>query len=65
VITVQTADINSSGTDANVFITLNGEKNKITRHPLEKSEGNKNPFEKGKKDQFKFNGIDIGQVSFV
>ena len=61
-ITVQTGNVQNSGTDSNVFITLNGDKNKITKRPLEKSETNKNPFERGNKDVFKFSDTDVGKV---
>lgn len=62
-ITVQTGDVVSGGTDSKVLITLNGDKNKITKYHLNKSETNKNPFEKGNRDVFKFNDIDVGKVS--
>lgn len=62
VITVQTGNVQSGGTDSKVFITLNGEKNKITKYNLQKSETNKNAFEKGNKDVFKFEDIDVGKV---
>ena len=62
--TVQTGNVSSSGTDAKVFITLNGDKNKISRRQLDKPEGGKEPFEKGNKDVFKFDDTDIGKVCF-
>ena len=61
-ITTQTGSVSGAGTDANVSITLNGDKNKITKYLLKKPEGGKNPFEKGQKDVFKFDEIDIGRV---
>ena len=54
-----------SGTDANVFITLNGDKQRIVRRPLEKPDSGRNPFERNSKDDFKFEDTDVGQVSPV
>lgn len=62
VVTVQTGNVSSGGTDAKVFITLNGDKNKISRRQLDKPEGGKDPFEKGNKDVFKFDDMEIGKV---
>lgn len=62
VVTVQTGSVNKAGTDANVYLTLNGDKNKIVRRQLQKPESGKDPFEKGNKDVFKFDEIDIGKV---
>ena len=61
-VTVQTGNVTSAGTDAKVFITLNGDKNKITKRVLQKPDDGKNPFEKGNKDVFTFDDNDIGQV---
>ena len=60
--TAQTGSVSGAGTDAKVFITFNGDKNKIVKHPLVQPEGGKNPFEKDSKDVFKFDEIDIGKV---
>lgn len=65
VVTVQTGSVTGAGTDANVYLTLNGDKNKITRRQLEKPESGKNPFENGNKDVFKFDEIDIGKVKLL
>ena len=62
VVTVQTGSETGAGTDAKVFITLNGDKNKITKRQLQKPEGGKDPFEKGGKDVFKFDELDVGKV---
>ena len=64
IISVKTGNIASGGTDAKVMITLNGDKNKITRHVLDKSESGKNPFEVGNTDVFKFSDLDIGKVHY-
>ena len=41
VVTVQTGSVTGAGTDANVYLTLNGDKNKITRRQLQKPESGK------------------------
>jgi lipoxygenase homology domain-containing protein 1 len=64
-VTVQTGKVGNAGTDAKVFITMNGEKNKIAKRQLQKPEGGKNAFEKGNKDVFKFDGVDIGKVCSI
>jgi hypothetical protein len=54
-----------AGTDANVFISLYGDKNKIVRYQLKKPGSGRNPFEKDQKDDFTFEDNDIGRVSFT
>ena len=54
-----------AGTDSKVFISFNGERNKIAKHAFIKPESGKNPFEKKSKDVFKFNEIDVGKVRSV
>jgi lipoxygenase homology domain-containing protein 1 len=54
--------VNGAGTDAKVFLTMNGDKNKVMKYQLQKPEGGKNAFEKGNKDVFKFNEADVGRV---
>lgn len=61
-ITVQTGSVSLAGTDANVYLTLYGDKNNVARQQLKKSTQNSDPFEKGHKDEFVFENIDIGQV---
>ena len=61
-VTVQTGSETGSGTDANVFISLNGDKSKISKRALKKPEDGKDPFEKGGKDIFKFDDVDVGKV---
>lgn len=65
IVTVQTGSITGAGTDAKVFLSLNGDKNKITKYQLQKPEGGANAFEKGNKDVFKFDDIDVGKVRLV
>ena len=57
--------MNNAGTDANVLISLFGDKNKIVKHPLKKPDSGKNPFEKGHKDEFSFDDEDIGKVCLI
>ncbi|UJR35342.1 hypothetical protein I4U23_028101 [Adineta vaga] len=64
-INVKTGSALGSGTDANVFITLNGDKQRIVRQQLQKSESGRNPFEKGSKDDFKFEDVDVGQLKSI
>ncbi|CAF3558596.1 unnamed protein product, partial [Adineta steineri] len=64
-VTVKTGSALGAGTDANVFITLNGDKQKIARHQLEKPESKRNPYERNSKDDFKFNEVDVGQLKTV
>ncbi|CAF1189292.1 unnamed protein product [Rotaria magnacalcarata] len=64
-ITVQTGSVEFAGTDANVFLSLYGDKNKIVRFQLQKSKNNSNPFERGHKDEFEFENINIGQLKTI
>ncbi|CAF0762513.1 unnamed protein product [Rotaria sp. Silwood1] len=64
-ISVQTGSVQFAGTDANVFISLYGDKNKIVRYQLKNSVNNKNVFEKDQKDDFVFENIDIGQLKTI
>ncbi|CAF2535221.1 unnamed protein product [Rotaria sp. Silwood2] len=64
-ITVQTGSVQFAGTDANVFISLYGDKNKIVRYQLKTSVNHKDIFEKGQKDDFVVKDIDIGQLKTI
>jgi len=63
-ITVKTGSVTAAGTDANVYITLNGDKDKIVRQPLKTPQSRRNPFEKNSKDDFIIEDVDIGSVCF-
>jgi hypothetical protein len=63
-ITVKTGSVTAAGTDANVYITLNGDKDKIVRQHLKTPLSRQNPFEKNSKDDFKIEDVDIGSVCF-
>lgn len=58
----QTGSISNSGTDANVFISLYGDKDKIVRKQLKLGAVGWDPFEQGQKDEFTFDGDDVGKV---
>ncbi|CAF3582320.1 unnamed protein product [Rotaria sordida] len=64
-ITVQTGSVQFAGTDAHVFISLYGDKNKIVRYQLKTSVNNRNLFEKGQKDDFVLEDIDIGHLKTI
>ena len=62
-INVQTGSEMGAGTDANVFISLYGDQNKILRHQLKTYTSANDAFERNKKDEFTFeHDIDIGRV---
>ena len=61
-VTTKTGSVTGAGTDANVAISMFGDKNKIVKHAMKTPEGGWNPFEGGATDSFKFNEIDVGQV---
>lgn len=51
------------GTDANVYISLYGDQNKIVRHELKTHTTANDAFERNKKDEFFFeDDIEIGRV---
>ena len=58
----QTGSATGSGTDANVYISLFGDKDKIARKQLKLGTVGWDPFEQGHKDEFLFDGDDIGKV---
>ncbi len=66
-VVVVTGDKKMAGTDANVFVTLFGPRNKSSaRLELARSETHKNMFEAGKTDVFKLVGVDyVGPIHKV
>ncbi|XP_056399217.1 lipoxygenase homology domain-containing protein 1 isoform X2 [Hyla sarda] len=64
-IRVKTGDKKNGGTDANVFITLFGEKDDTGFMNLKASKTNKNKFERGKIDVFTVEAVDIGQLKKI
>jgi hypothetical protein len=61
-ISVYTGDRRGAGTDANVFIKIEGEKGKLGPINLNNSQNN---FERNKKDVFEYFGISIGKVKKI
>ncbi|XP_054600445.2 lipoxygenase homology domain-containing protein 1 [Nothobranchius furzeri] len=61
-VSVMTGDVNGSGTDANVFLTIYGDLGDTGERKLSKSETNKNKFERGSVDKFTIEAVDLGQV---
>jgi lipoxygenase homology domain-containing protein 1 len=61
-IEVRTGDDTGSGTDANVFLSVFGNKGELKDIKLEKPLNNKNPFEAGSLDKFSLNLKDVGKV---
>ncbi|XP_061409799.1 lipoxygenase homology domain-containing protein 1-like isoform X3 [Lethenteron reissneri] len=64
-IKVKTGDKRGSGTDANVFMVLYGEKDDTGKVNLKSSKTNKNKFEKGQIDEFTLEAVDIGALKKI
>ena len=62
-ITTKTGDKIGSGTNANVFIIIYGDKLKTDKIQLKKENGD--PFERKQSDVFKVNGLDVGEVKKI
>ncbi|XP_030048769.1 lipoxygenase homology domain-containing protein 1 [Microcaecilia unicolor] len=62
---VKTGDKKNSGTDANVFLILYGEKDDTGFINLKASKTNKNKFERGKTDVFTVEAVDIGELKKI
>lgn len=58
-VSVVTADLPGSGTDANVFITIFGENGTSSERKLDSSENN---FERGHTDVFQLQCVDLGEL---
>jgi hypothetical protein len=62
-ITVKTADKRSAGTDASVYLSLFGDKDKLERRQLKESlEHGKDLFEAGATNRFQIYASDVGKV---
>ncbi|CAF1439021.1 unnamed protein product [Adineta steineri] len=61
-ITVVTGDKDRSGTDANVFLTIYGDKSDSGEQQLNQSKTNKNPFEQTETDVFDLYLISLGRL---
>lgn len=64
-ITVITSDRPFAGTDASVFIELNGSRGASGRVLLKNSKTNKNPFEQGSRDLFEITCKDLGTIRSI
>ncbi|XP_059505870.1 lipoxygenase homology domain-containing protein 1 [Stegostoma tigrinum] len=62
---VKTGEKKNAGTDANVFITLFGEKDDTGIVNLKASKTYKNKFEKGNTDEFTIEAVDIGPLKKI
>ncbi|KAM4708199.1 lipoxygenase homology domain-containing protein 1 [Discoglossus pictus] len=62
---VKTGEKKNSGTDANVFIILYGEKDDTGFMNLKASKTNKNKFERGQTDIFTVEAVDIGDLKKI
>ncbi|XP_078530890.1 lipoxygenase homology domain-containing protein 1 isoform X2 [Lissotriton helveticus] len=62
---VKTGDKKNSGTDANVYLILYGEKDDTGFMNLKASKTNKNKFERGKTDVFTVEAVDIGDLKKI
>nr|KAI8760088.1 lipoxygenase homology domain-containing protein 1-like [Biomphalaria glabrata] len=59
---VFTGDVSGGGTDANVFLTLFGDKGDSGERQLRNSETNKDKFERNKMDRFILEAVDLGKL---
>ena len=64
-IEVKTADDLSAGTDAEVFISIFGDKAILTDLPIKQSLNNKDPFERAKLDKFVIEEKNVGKISKI
>lgn len=61
-VSVVTSSQRGAGTDADVRLTLKGQRGTLGPNLLRKSETNSNPFERGQTDVFTLHGSDIGML---
>lgn len=62
IVTVATGDARGAGTDADVFLSIHGDKGAVTRRPLVASG---NLFERGARDVFHLEAPDVGEIQSV
>lgn len=65
VVTVKTGSKTFAGTDANVYIILNGSLGKTQKRILALSSLHKDPFETGNTDSFSFSDVDVGKITDI
>ena len=61
---MRTGDVTNAGTDAKVHLQFIGDK-KSDKFELDKSDGHKNMFERGKVDTFTLKSVDLGQIKKI
>lgn len=59
---ILTGSVRGAGTDANVYITIVGEKGRIDKKSLESSKAN---FERGRLDVFGVSTTDMGEIKYI
>ncbi|CAF1369602.1 unnamed protein product [Adineta steineri] len=65
-ITIETSKKRGAGTDANVFLSIFGDKSKVERRQLKESiDRSKNLFESGATNRFKIYATDVGKIKTV
>jgi hypothetical protein len=62
-IIVYTGNVRAAGTDAQVYVTLFGNRGKQTQKLHLKDSNNKNPFEQNQADRFSVKGDDVGELT--
>ncbi|KAF6256823.1 hypothetical protein COO60DRAFT_1640423 [Scenedesmus sp. NREL 46B-D3] len=62
VVTVHTGTALGAGTDGDVFLALTGENGSLGERQLASSSTHMNKFERGNKDEFRFQGGDVGRL---
>ncbi|CAL1540467.1 unnamed protein product [Lymnaea stagnalis] len=62
VVEVFTGNMKGGGTDANVFITIFGDRGDSGERQLRNSETNKNKFEQNQMDRFMLEAVDLGKL---
>jgi hypothetical protein len=61
-VTVVTGNVRGAGTDANVYLTVVGDKGKVDKVHLDNS---KNNFERGRVDVFAISSLDLGEIKHI
>ncbi|EDQ93112.1 uncharacterized protein MONBRDRAFT_31037 [Monosiga brevicollis MX1] len=65
IVKIKTGDVRHAGTDANVFVQLFGKTGESTQLKLRNSETYSDAFERNKMDIFKFELLDLGDLSRI
>jgi hypothetical protein len=62
---VRTADEMSGGTDANVFLSIFGDRREEVKVPLKNPKSKRNPFEKANYDKFELDLKNVGKIKKI